>query len=264
MTSSTMEISTTISSIAAFCIRPSSHSPTPPTMELPSPAELPPAEAGLPPPEEGKKTRKRRGPSIGRKRKQGDNNTSRTPKTPKQGTAGVVPPASTPSLTVQAVRSRTPRNGIHPNYTDTSSPEKQHTTRDYQSRRIAIGYIYMHTLDAPKRSEWEGKDGTIADICTRLGLAYNQRQAVRKCLTRIVECLKTGVEYDGSRKDMGESTRTLLIPDCSVEMQIIADSVGMGLSISKATELVNEHRKENDVEEVGRSTVFEVYKSLNL
>jgi hypothetical protein len=120
----------------------------------------------------------------------------------------------------------------------------------------------MYALGAPKPSEWDGKDGSVVDICKRLGLDSSQRKCVKDCLTRIKICRNMGIEYDGSKKDMGESSRILLIQAGSVEMKIIADSVGSGLSIRKTTELVNEHRKENEVKEVCISTVFEVYKKL--
>ena len=71
-----------------------------------------------------------------------------------------------------------------------------------------------------------------------------------------------GTEYDGTRKDPIESSRVLLIQAGSVEMQIIADAVDRGFSIRKTKELVNKHRKGNDVKEVGLSTVFEVCKKL--
>jgi hypothetical protein len=234
--------------------------------------EMTPAD--LPPSEKEKKTRKRsRSPSIAVKVKKGNKNKKHIPKTPKQcvetspGAPGpAVPLASTPTPVIRVARSRKLPDDIQPNYTETPSspekPEKQLTSRDYQSRRIAISYIYMHTLDAPKPSEWDGKNGTVGDICKRLGLGYSQRKSVKQCLTRIIICRSMGIEYDGTRKDQIESSRILLIPADSVEMQIIADSVDMGSSIRKTTELVNEHRKANDIKEVGLSTVFEVYKKL--
>jgi hypothetical protein len=235
-------------------------------MEMP-PADLP--TANLLPPEKEKKKRIHKGPRIARKRKKGNLNKKQIPKTPKQcieaspGAIGdVVPLASTPTPAIQVVRSRKTPDGVHPNYTDGPSPEKQLTNQDYKSRRIAIGYVYMHTLGAPKPSEWGGEDGTVMEICKRLGLGYGTRKSVKECLTRITTCRNMGIEYDGSRKDMGESSRILLIQAGSVEMQIIADSVGSGFSIRKTTELVNEHRKENGIKEVGISTVHELYKKL--
>jgi hypothetical protein len=254
-------------SFAAFlALHP--HSPQP-TMDIIT-ADLPPVD--LPPVEKEKNTRKRRSSSIAVEVEKGNKNKKQIPKTPKQcvetspGAPGpVVPLASTSTPSIRVARSRKPPDDIQPKYTETPSPkkpEKQLTNRDYESRRIAIGYIYMHTLGAPKPSEWDGKDGTIGDICKRLDLSYSQRKSVKECLTRMITCRNMGIEYDGKKKDMGESSRVLLIQAGSVEMQIIADSVDMGFSIRKTTELVNEHRKQNDDKEVGLSTVFEVYKKL--
>jgi hypothetical protein len=166
----------------------------------------------------------------------------------------VSPAASTPRPIIQAVPSRTP-NAVTP------SAEK-HTPLEYQNRRITIGYIYRYTLDAPDPSMWDGEGGTVVDICTRMGLGKHQRKSVKECLTKVVSYIDMGIEYDGSRSEMGESSRILLIPAGSVEMQIIADSMEKGFGIRRTKELVNEHREENGVDKVGLSTVFEAYKKL--
>ena len=167
-------------SSAFFALHP--HSP-PPTMDLPT--------ADMPPPEKEKKKRIRRGPSIAVKVKVGNNekNKKQIPKTPKQGVetspgalGNVVPLVSTPTPVIRVARCQKRPDGIQPKYTETPSPEKsekQLTNQDYQSRRIAIGYFYMHTLNAPKPSEWNGKDGTVEDICKRLGLGHSQRKSVK-------------------------------------------------------------------------------------
>jgi hypothetical protein len=179
---------------------------------------------------------------------------------------GEVPLASaTPIPTIQAVRSPTPHRSIESTAVTPIPPSPgEHTMQDYQSRRIAIGYIYMHTLDAPERSEWDGEGGTVIDICERLGLGINQRKMVKECMTRAERCLHMGTEYDGSRNKMSKSkTKALLIPAGSVELQIIADSMELGYGIRLTKELVNEHRGGNDAERVGLSTVYEAYKRLN-
>lgn len=237
-------------------------------MEMPQSADTP--TVALPPPEKVNKTKKRGRQCIAPKHKQGDNYKIQTSKTPKQSVETVIPPAATPTSVTREVKSRNNIDGIHTNYTDTPSPadtdtpspQQQLTNRDYQSRRVAIGYIYMHTLGSPKPSEWDGTGGTVADISARLGLNHYQRKGVKEVLTRIVICRNLGIEYDGSRKQMGESSRVLLIPDGSMEMQIVADAVQKGFSIRKTTQLVNKYRKDNYVEEVGMSTVFEAYKKL--
>jgi hypothetical protein len=129
-------------------------------------------------------------------------------------------------------------------------------------RRESIAHAFLHLLGAPAEEDWTGRDGTISTIQKLLKIPQGSRNAILKVLRDVDGCMVAGVPYDSSGDRTNNGGTRFVIKDGSVELQILADALEAGKSMSEATLLMNEYRKEDGSKPVGRSAVYK--RSLSL
>jgi hypothetical protein len=144
----------------------------------------------------------------------------------------------------------------------TAAPTTKATKRDAQFRlRNAIFFVYVDVLDAPEATAWKGPNGTIRKIMVFLELREGQRGTVGRVLRMAYKRAIIGEIYVGERAEKREFTNYML-SHSSEEMQIIADAMESGYGLRLTRELLNEHRRQNDLEVVGLTTVWMAYLRL--
>ena len=123
----------------------------------------------------------------------------------------------------------------------------------YYERRIAIKYHYFE-MDCPERAEWYGKNGTVAKIMKQLNMPEGSRKCVVAVLHRIQDCFELGIDYDGriNSENMG---RPVILPIDSVEANVIADSLEMGLSFKMTQMKVYYYRKAEGLDPISYSAI---------
>ena len=88
------------------------------------------------------------------------------------------------------------------------------------------------------------------------------RDVVRRVLVDVVECHKARVQYNPARK-VGSGGHNKIITLGSIEEQMVADHMERGLGLTQTTNLINLHRQESGLEEVGRSAVYSAHLRLD-
>ena len=79
------------------------------------------------------------------------------------------------------------------------------------------------------------------------------RDVVRRVFVDIVECHKARV------RKFGSGGHNKIITLGSIEEQMVADHMESGLGLTQTTNLINLHRRESELEEVGRSAVYSAH-----
>ncbi len=93
-----------------------------------------------------------------------------------------------------------------------------------------------------------------------VGLSLRKSQS-QKALTQAVVWARRGLIYDGKWRERTDSTNLLIGKD-SFDMQIIADAMVGGFELRLTQELVNKHRRDNNLSFVGLTTVWNAYLRL--
>ena len=124
-----------------------------------------------------------------------------------------------------------------------------------EMRRGAIALTFVEVFDAPPECEWEGRDGIISDLLRYHEMPDGSRDVVRRVLVDVVECHKARIQYNPAR-NLGSGGHNKIITLGSIEEQMVADHMESGLGLTQTTVLINLHRRESELEEVGRSAVY--------
>jgi hypothetical protein len=99
---------------------------------------------------------------------------------------------------------------------------------------------------------WDGKDGVIQHIVEHFGLAVKERQIVRRVLRSIAAYSERGITYKGQIATGTGHTPIIYLPQ---EYQILIDSVEKGYDLVTAMYQIDEYREEEQLPDVGLSTV---------
>ena len=68
-----------------------------------------------------------------------------------------------------------------------------------QDIHILIKMYYMHILDSPPPSEWNGRDGIVTVIQQQLEIPNGSHNTILNVLENVFECNSMGNEYGGQR-----------------------------------------------------------------
>lgn len=126
-------------------------------------------------------------------------------------------------------------------------------TLNQKSRRIAIAFIFENAHGGEEESEekpWKGAGGVMPLI--RNALNIQKSVDIEYILHDYIECKKLGVAYSGERIfSLGSMLgRPPVISLDSIEAQIIVDAIEEGGSIRIAHSMVNEHRRQMELESI--------------
>ena len=69
----------------------------------------------------------------------------------------------------------------------------------YQDIRILIKMYYIHILDSPPPSEWNGRDGIVSVIQQQLEIPNGSRNTILNVLENVFECTSMGNDYGRER-----------------------------------------------------------------
>ena len=152
-----------------------------------------------------------------------------------------------------------------------------------EALRNTIAFVFVHIFDAEDESEWDSvrpgdgtaqrgnngwTPGTIQKIADYMELRSDQAyRDIRDVLERVEECARRGERYDGKRRgaEIEERPERRNIKAGSMDEQLVGDWIEQGLSLTKTTRNLNQHREDEgrggDV--AGRSMVYTCYKSLD-
>jgi hypothetical protein len=129
-------------------------------------------------------------------------------------------------------------------------------------RRLTVAYIFKNKYNLEEqRTLWEGKGQIVAGI--RKFLCLDRNYPVKPILEDVLECRRKGIPYEGNRRVTQKLGRKPIISIDSIEAQIIADAIEDYLGIRSATQLVNEHRKQQNLVAITKSAVEGLIKRLN-
>jgi len=140
---------------------------------------------------------------------------------------------------------------------DGSTPESRR--RCY---RMAIQYQYIDIMDAPHKSYWSGKGGTISVIRKALHMSTNQRRTIKRTLQEITKCMREGVIFDGSIEKENKQGRKIIILPGSFEELLIANWMEAHCGFRFTTMMVNEHRRQQGDDDVSVYAVMAVFYRL--
>ena len=116
-------------------------------------------------------------------------------------------------------------------------------------RRTAIFYSFVSIHGSPPESEWDGRGGTVSQICAWLYVTVQSARVVRRCMADIVAAAERGENYDGSHVAPGRGRPAKVIPG-SPDAQRIEGMLLTCYGAPQATVLLNlarSQRKDNHV-----------------
>ena len=126
-------------------------------------------------------------------------------------------------------------------------------------RRQAVAYQFIEMHKCPPKSEWRGTDGVISKIRKLLSIPRcTDLEPIFEC---ILACQADGIPYTGQIRT-AVAYKPVVLDVKSFEAQIVADCLEEGSSIQQATNLVNKHRMDNEIELVSESAVYELSRRL--
>ena len=126
----------------------------------------------------------------------------------------------------------------------------------------AIHYHYAKHLDYPPKATWDGRGGTVSNICMALKLHAKEIQMVRKTLENIMVCMHKGEVFDGTIRWKFKKCRKILIESGSIEETLIANWMEAHCGFRFTTELVNEHRRQQGGDGVSRFAIMSAFYCL--
>ena len=126
--------------------------------------------------------------------------------------------------------------------------------KSYKNMRLAVAVYFEVVLGSPREHEWKIR-GTITTIC---GVFCDSRNAfrvtVRTVLRDVLHCQAKKIIYSAEGQ-YGVTGRKPIVPIDSLEAEIIADAFEGGNSIQMSTHIVNQFRKDNELESLTESAV---------
>ena len=136
-------------------------------------------------------------------------------------------------------------------------PDKQKSEDNLKVCRLhqkisAVAYLfevkYKGLDEQVLKENWGGRHGVAIKIKRDLGLDNTQRADFDRIFLHVIECARNGKEFDPA-DIIKHGGRECSIKTDSIQAQIVADALEMGLSTTRAWNLLNEH----EIEE-GRDT----------
>ena len=109
--------------------------------------------------------------------------------------------------------------------------------------------------------EWNGQQGTIIIILKNLKLPKRSNSVIQKVLESYSHSIQMNAKYNGDQKP-GSGWRPELEKD-AFQIQLVIDGMQNGLAHLGTHLLVNEFRKQNGQEPVGKSAIAGMVKRLN-
>jgi hypothetical protein len=126
--------------------------------------------------------------------------------------------------------------------------------------RMTVAFLFLNVHDCEEDSNdspWNGRDGIMAKIKRAMNVGKNHD--ISPILLHVLECKKLGMRYNGDN-NLSQCGRNKIIDLDSVEAQIAVDAVESGSSLAIAWNLVNQHRKEEGLDSVTRSAIYNVIR----
>ena len=154
------------------------------------------------------------------------------------------------------------------NEVDTIRQKKYFSSLQCKARRWAIFDLFVNKYNGlePKDGNlykfWKGKDGVVSKIRKDLKIKSNSGFKMLPIFEAILECQRTGTDFDPSMIERRGGKRPNKIRLDSPEAQIIADGLESGLSIRKTWYNVNYHRQESNKELLSESTVVSAIRRM--
>ena len=108
---------------------------------------------------------------------------------------------------------------------------------------------------------WGGRHGIAVKIKKDMGLTRSQRNDFEPIFLHVIECARTGKEFKANEV-MSHGGRSCKIPSDSIQAQIVADAIEMGLSTVRAWHLLNSHEIDEGREAVSLSAVMSLVSKL--
>ena len=148
-----------------------------------------------------------------------------------------------------------------PTQTPTVSPNKFLRTRIQRSTKLvsqkacqlAIASFFIDALGIPPKTEWFGKAGPIATIARTLNLSKGSSWVISNVLNDVTKCLELGIEYTGDKEKDNIERNTRKLKPGSIDEQLVANWMEDGLGFRRTTMLLNVHRKEQGLLEIGKN-----------
>ena len=112
------------------------------------------------------------------------------------------------------------------------------------------------------RDSWGGRHGLAIKIKKDMGLKHSQRSDFEPIFLHVIECARSGKEFK-AHEVMNHGGREPKIKVDSIQAQIVADAVEMGLSTSRAWHLLNENELDEGREAISLSAVNSLVGKLN-
>eukprot|EP00936_MAST-01D_sp_MAST-1D-sp1_P002372 g2372.t1 len=143
----------------------------------------------------------------------------------------------------QAVEEQKPKRRVKAKSTKYVTSDQTGLVSDTQKRAF-ISVYYMTELDAPPKSEWKARGGTISTIIKNVSFLkdhHNDRLRVQRVLEDTCWCHENGYEYRGEGRYAQVGGHNKLILPGSFEEQLIADCMEDGLGLDSTTEYLNDY-----------------------
>ena len=113
------------------------------------------------------------------------------------------------------------------------------------------------------KESWGGRHGITNKIKKDMGLKASQRGDFESIYLHVIECARTGKDFK-AEEVMSHGGRGPKIRSDSIQAQIVADAIEMGLSTSRAWHLLNDNELEEGREALSLSAVTSLVAKLNL
>ena len=138
----------------------------------------------------------------------------------------------------------------------------KNTVLSPNARRTTIAWLFVHKYngldfsDVELSSAWHGRNGVIKKIKADLGYDWTTKvRNMEEIFMSVIECARMGVPFDASKVFQHTGGREAIVKATSTEAQIIVDGLESGLSVKRTWLMVNEHRRQSQLEALTLSAV---------
>ena len=98
-----------------------------------------------------------------------------------------------------------------------------HFLETRKTRNLGIAYYFTQAFECPDRTEWMGRDGTIAHICSIFNIEKKKRKVVRRILQDFIAERDNNRRYDGLDRRRANRGMPSVIEPGSNDDALIAD-----------------------------------------
>ena len=132
-------------------------------------------------------------------------------------------------------------------------PAREVDKRLTQAEQRQFISLFYRTLGAPPPAEWDGKNGTVSKIVSAAKYTKGQREKVKNVIQKTYQSICAGKRYDPFERKPCKGRPAIV--DGSKVQQLIADFLEIGLSLTGATDLINQILHQAGLPTVSRSAV---------